>query len=251
MRNRLAAAVTLGYAVIADLIISLGLPAAVAVVCLAPLVLFAPGYACVLAWQLQGDPRLPGRRLVLAVALSMGWVALGGLVLNAITPLDQASWSEWLVGVTCVFSIAALARDLYDGGRFSVSRPMIPVEWRSSLSWRMAATAAVVILALAAAVTLTETSSKSAYNKPVTQLSLLPVPGSAGQSLRLTVTNLSSRAQSVTLSVARGAGRPRATALVVPASQTWSRIEPAYARVQAALTRPGEQRAFSEVSWTG
>lgn len=252
MSKRLGATLVLGYAIAADGIVAIGLPPALAILCLAPLVLFAPGYACVLALELVDDARLPGRRVLLAVALSMGFVALGGLILNAITSLDQTSWSECLVGLTCVFAIAALARDLYDGPRITVSRPRVPAEWRSALSWQTGAAGAVVILAVAAAATLTETSSHSAYDKPVTELTLLPVPGSSRQQLRLTVTNLSGRPQRVTLTVSHGAGRGRATPLIVPASKAWSRVEPAYAGVvQAALTRPGEQRAFSDVSWTG
>jgi hypothetical protein len=252
MSKRLGASLLLGYAVAADVIVSIGLPPALAVLCLAPLVLFAPGYACVLALGLADDARLPGRRVLLAVALSMGFVALGGLLLNAITSLDETSWSEWLVGLTCVFAIAALARDFYDDPRFTASRPRIPAKLPSAPSWQTGAAGAVVILAFAAAATLTETSSHSEYNKPVTQLTLLPVRGSFRQQLRLTVTNLSSRAQRVTLTVSHGAGRASATALVVPASKAWSLVEPAYAGgVQAALTRTGEQHAFSEVAWTG
>jgi hypothetical protein len=248
--NRLAAVGTLAYAVAADVLVSLNLPAVVAVVCLTPLVLFAPGYACVLAFDLSAERRLPGRRFVLALAMSMGCVVLGGLVLNALGPLDQVSWSEWLVGVTCVFAIGALARDLYDGRTFAVSRPATLRPRGTVLSLPLAGAAAVAILALGTAVTLTETSGHRAYDKPVTQLSLLPVGGSPGQSLRLAVTNLSSRAEHVTLTIARGAGPAKAMAVVVPATSTWSRIEPSgLGAVRATLTRPGEKQAFSEVSW--
>lgn len=252
MSNRLGAALTLGYAIIADLIISAGVPPAVAAVCVVPLVLFAPGYSCVLALEIPGDARLPGRRVVLAVALSMGFVALGGLILNALGPLDEASWSEWLVGVTCAFAIAALARDLYDEGRFSVPTSLERPRWVGAFSWPTVVCAIVAVLALAAGVLLTETSAHSQYDKPVTQLALLPATTSSGNALRLTVTNLSNRTRRVILTVARGAGVRHATTLAVAPSKTWSRMEPANAGdVQASLTLPGAQRAFTQVAWNG
>src|ERR1700743_1782893 len=165
MSSRVAAVLTFGYAVLADLIIAAGLPPAVAAVCVAPLVLFAPGYACVLAWEIPEDARLPGRRGVIAVALRMGSVALGGLLLNALGPLDEASWTEWLVGVTCAFAIAALARDLYEGRRWSASAFPSRLSWPRGLSPLAIACVIVAIIAVTGGAMLTESSAHSEYDK--------------------------------------------------------------------------------------
>src|ERR1700685_2531619 len=110
MDNRPGVLVLPCYSIAAALVVLLRLPPAVAAVCVAPLVLLAPGYALVLALDIPGQADLPGRRFVLAIALSVATTALGGLIVNALAPLTAASWTVWLVAFTCACSLAAFLR---------------------------------------------------------------------------------------------------------------------------------------------
>jgi hypothetical protein len=242
------------YSIAAAVVVVLRLPPAVAAVCVAPLVLFAPGYALVLAFDIPGRAELPGRRLVLSIALSIATTALGGLIVNALAPLTAASWTIWLAGFTCVCSIVAFLRLPELPSPSSVRRAARDYAERRPrrLPWRPIGTAVLVVLLLSGAVTLTELNSRSAYDKPLTQLSLAPSAGANGRTLLLSIGNLSPRAEQLTLTIARGRGRRTIMSLVVPASHTWSREEPvSKSGLSASLTRRDQDQPFSEVRWGG
>jgi len=250
MPERRDLVLTPAYAIIAGLLVLLSVPAPVGAILLAPLVLFAPGYALVLALEIPREYARPGRRYILAVTLSMASVALGGLVLNALFGLTQTSWALWLVGLTCGVSLIAAVRHRSMPRPVPADRPRTGPRLR--ITWAVAAAGAVTVAAVGGAAALTEVSAHRAYDKPVTQLSLLPAPGTGNGQLRLAVTNLSGHAERVTLTVTRGARTGPGISLVIGASRTWSRLEPSSTQtLTAALTRPGRSQPFSEVAWTG
>jgi hypothetical protein len=254
MDSRWAVVVLPCYAIAAAALVALRLPPAVAAVCVAPLVLLAPGYALVLALDIPSRAELPGHRFVLSIALSVATTALGGLIVNALAPLTAASWTIWLVAFTCACSLAAFLR--------APERPSLSSARRASrgdgarrtrqLPWQRVGVGALVLVLLAGAVVLTELNSRSAYDKPLTQLSLLPSAGSSGRKLRLSIGNLSSHTERLTLTLARRRRPSTMVNVVIPAAHTWSREEPGYeVGLNAWLTKPGQRQPFSEVSWSG
>jgi hypothetical protein len=251
MTDRRAILGTFVYAIVAAIVVEIGLPSAVAAILLAPLVLFAPGYALVVA---LGIPRLsdsPGRRLLFGIVLSMACVILGGLALNAVTRLTTASWTVWLVAVTCFASLGALARIRRAEPQDSTERAR---SWRTDglrwLSPRSLGYALVVILPLAGAVVVTEISSHHQYNQPVTQLTLLPT-ASGRDAVTISIVNRSGRAERLALVVRRGAGSSgTTTALSVGPSDTWTQREAVgTVSLTASLRRLGTTRPFAQVVW--
>jgi hypothetical protein len=252
--DRRALYLTAGYAVVAGAIAQAGIPSVAAAPLLAPLVLFAPGYALLMTLEgASARPDMPGRRFVMAVALSMASVALGGLVLNALFSLTRLTWVLWLAGLTCCLSAVAFVRNRDNqvvaaaAALRPAARPLESI--RGSKSWGAFATSTMVLVAFASAVVVTELSSRKAFDKPVTQLSLMPT--SDRNSLWLVLTNMSGRAERVTLTLTKGDQRPVRRSLVVGPSRSWSREEsiPAHGGLHASLTRPGGPHPFSEVSW--
>lgn len=239
-------------AIIVVIVVEVGLPSVVAAILLAPLVLFAPGYALVVA---IGVPRLsdsPGRRVVFGIVLSMACVIFGGLVLNAVTRLTTVSWTVWLVTVTCLASLGALARiwrsEPAETAELSSSSTVDSARWRSPRTWCYAL---AVIVPLAAAVIVTEVSSRHEYNAPVTQLTLLP-SGSGESAVTISVANHSGRTERFDLIVRRGAGSSgTTTALSVGPSGTWTQREAVgTASLTASLLRIGAAGPFAQVVWT-
>jgi len=202
----------------------------------------------VLALGIVAEPEHPGRRLVLAIALSMAATALGGLLINAVTELTTTSWTVSLVGFTCACSLVALVRREPRPRSPSAASARIPAI--TSRVRRQAIPCLLALLLLAGAVVLTERNSRSEYDKPVTQLTLSPSPGAGARAVRLTVTNLTGRTERMILTVTDGS-RPAVRRLVslLPA-QHWVSQEPVLGTgLRAALTRPGRSSAFSEVTW--
>jgi uncharacterized membrane protein len=256
MTDRRAMLGTFVYAIVAAIIVVIivviGLPSVVAAIVLAPLVLFAPGYALVVA---LGIPRLsdsPGRRLIFGIVLSMACVIFGGLVLNAITRLTTASWTVLLVTVTCLASLVALfrirRREPGEGDEPSRLSTVSRAQWFSPRLWCYAL---AVVVALAGAVVVTEVSSRHYYNQPVTQLTLLP-SGSDGDAVTISVVNHSGRAQRFDLVVQQsGVTADTTTELSVGPSGTWTRREAVgTSRLTASLRRIGATGPFAQVVWT-
>jgi len=237
-------------AIIVVIVVEIGLPSVVAAILLAPLVLFAPGYALVVA---IGVPRLsdsPGRRVVFGIVLSMACVIFGGLVLNAITRLTTVSWTVWLVTVTCLASLGALARIWRSEPAETAERTSTVdrARWRSPRSWCYVV---AVIVPLAGAVVVTEVSSRHEYNKPVTQLTLLPSESGA-DAVTISVVNHSGRTERFDLIVRRGdVSTGTTTALSVGPSGTWTQREAVgTAGLTASLRRLGAPGPFAQVVWT-
>jgi len=253
MAESLDLILTASYALVAGLITALDIPPAPAAICLTPLVLFAPGYA--IARTIESPTRSAGlgKRWLYAVALSMASVVLGGLLLNALFSLTTRAWAIWLVSLTCAFSVAGLVRD-------QRTRPIASQDQRFHWWFRRRLTrlsglqvAALVAsgLAVAASVILNELSARNFYNKPVTQLAILPYPNPDSAELRLAVTNLSDRVGRFTLIVTRG-GRVWRSQLVVDPTKTWTReVATSGPPLTAFLVRAGETQPVSEVTWNG
>ncbi len=255
MADRRAMVGTFAYAIVAAvvvlLVVEIGLPPAVAAILLAPLVLFAPGYALVVALGIPQISDSPGRRLLFGIVLSMACVILGGLVLNAFTRLTTTSWTVFLVAVTCLASLGALVRlrraEPQDGAEPAWSWSRDRIRW---LSPRSVGYALVIIVPLAGAVVVTEISSHHQYNQPVTQLTLLPSASGPGD-VTISVANRSGRAQRFALVVRRGgASSGTTTALTVGPSETWTRREAVGTdRLTASLRRTGAASPFAQVVW--
>jgi hypothetical protein len=245
--------VTPFYAVLAGLVVLVGIPAVVAAAVLCPLVFFVPGYAMVTALNIPDESSFPWRRQVLAVTMSMASVVLGGLALNALFALTTTAWMLWLVGVTCVCWLAAVARNWHVLRSADASRP----EKRRGIGrwswprWQPLVAIGAAALALAGAIAITEVSSRRAYDAPVTQLSMVSCHAVRCGSLRLSVTNLSNKNESVTLTVARLGRHRQELGLVIAPSQTWTREVPALSKsVTAFLTRRNDSQLISEVTWS-
>ena len=247
MPRRWAVAALPAYALAAGAIALLGLPAVVAIVCVGPLVLFAPGCALVLALAIPERTQLPWRRVVLSVALSIATTALGGLLVNAVAPLTRTSWTIWLVGFTCVLSVVALLRR---PPLASAPAPQLRAERSVRIPWRGMALGVTAMALVAGAVTLTEISSRDAYEKPLIQMSLVPAPGYWGRVLRLRVVNRYPHEERLILTIIRGRNAKSVTSVVLPASYVLTREERLGTNgISASLKRPGQARPFSEVSW--
>jgi hypothetical protein len=242
------------YAIAAAVAVQLNLPPLIAVLCVAPLVLIAPGASLVMALGVKQDPEFPWRRIVLSIALSIATTALGGLVVNAFAPLTAGSWSVWLVGFTCYCSSLALLKRPRHASP-SLRLPM--TDWYPNGApdtprWQSVSAGGLAILLLVGTAALTEVESHSAYDTPITQLSLLPLPGSHGRTVALTVSNLSGHADTLKLTVRHGPGRITKMALDLPASRTWTSTESVgRLGLRAYLTRPPRLKPISEVTWAG
>ena len=219
-----------------------------------PLVLVVPGFALVVALDLAGQDGYPARRLVLSVALSFATTALGGLILNALAELTATTWAIWLLGFTCICSgIGQLrgSRALVPASGLRVARRSV-AQALTAMPWQQPAAVGLALLLFAGAAVLTETSSRSNYDKPLTQLSLVPLAGADGQAARVTITNLTPEPEELQLTIIRG---PRAIVtlpVTVLASHSWSREEPlTFSGLRATLAAAGGGAPFSEVSWTG
>lgn len=251
MSDRVASIVAPAYALAAGVIVLLDLPPVIGAVCFAPLVLFVPGYTLLLALRVRGRPEVPGRRIALAVALTIACIALGGLVLNALFALTTAAWAVWLIGVTCFFAVPALMRNLRVEALTDSEMGFGLAGWRSLLSARSAVSSVLVLLCVGGAVTLTEVSARSAYDKPVTQLSLLPVTVSGRDLLQLVVASASNRQQDLTLTLRTGTAATRSIALRIRANKTWVQDFPVpRTSLSASLARGGEAQPFSRVVWS-
>ena len=253
MAKRLGPALLALYAVFAGATALLRPPAVVGAICVSPLVLLAPGYALVMALRIRPRRDLPFRRLMLSVALSLATTVLGGLLINAVARLTTTSWAVWLVGFTCVCVCVALVRGPWqsDSSTEPEARTLVPRP-KGIFGPKPVAIGVLVILLMAASVILTEVNSRRAYNLPVTQLSLLPLPGSSGRKLQLAVTNLSKVQERLTLTLTPARGHSTTAALSIPASHTWTDEELAPSLgLTAALTRPSQAAPFSEVTWRG
>lgn len=253
MLNRAALLVTPVYAVLAGAAVLIGIPPVVAAVVLCPLVFFAPGYAMVIALNIANESAFPWRRQVLAVTMSMASVVLGGLVLNALFALTTTAWMLWLVGVTCVCWLAGIARNWRvlrsaEASRAGERRGVGRWSWPG---WQPLVAVGAAALALSGAIAITEVSSRSAYDTPVTQLSMVPCHAVRCGPLRLSVTNLSNKSESLTLTVARLGRRRQKLGLIIAPSQTWTREVPALSdSVTAFLTRGNDSQPVSEVTWS-
>jgi Protein of unknown function (DUF1616) len=255
MDSRLARIATPSYAAAAAIVVLLHAPPALSAVLAGPLVLLVPGLALITALDLPGLPEYPGRRLVLSIALSLATTALGGLILNAVADLRATPWVIWLVAFTFVCSAIGWLRASSTKGlaaaEAAAARRSAAQRFRSA-PWHQLAAAGIAVLLFAGAAVLTEESSRSHYDKPLTQFSLAPAAGSNGHSVRLTIVNLTPNTEEMDLTLFRGSFQIATVPVKVLPSHSWTREEALTGGVlRATLTTLGGLEPFSEVSWTG
>jgi hypothetical protein len=254
MDSRLARIATPSYAAAAAIVVLLHAPPALTAVLAGPLVLLVPGLALIAALDLPGQAEYPGRRLVLSIALSLATTALGGLILNAVADLRATPWVIWLVAFTFVCSAVGWLRASSAEGlaaEAAAARRSAAQRFRGA-PWHQLVLAGIAVLLFAGAAVLTEESSRSHYDKPLTQFSLAPAAGSNGHSVRLTITNLTPNTEEMDLTLFRGSFQIATVPVKVLPSHSWTREEALTGGVlRATLTTLGGLEPFSEVSWTG
>lgn len=153
-------------------IVALVLPwPAVSLVFVAPLALFAPGYAIVSAAFARRQLDLP-RLLVLSLALSLAVLALGGLVLNYLGGIHGFTWTILLLLVVAGCARAAALRR---SGPPKPLRPNLPKARWLELALALGGLAAVAAALVLASATL---PAKSAVG--YTELWIVPAPESEG-----------------------------------------------------------------------
>jgi hypothetical protein len=255
MDSRLARIAAPSYAAVAAIVVLLHAPPALTAVLAGPLVLLVPGLALLGALDLPGQVEYPGRRLVLSIALSLATTALGGLILNAVADLKVTPWVVWLVAFTFVCSAVGWLRASSGAeglaGEAAAARHSA-AERIGSAPWHQLAVAGIAVVLFAGAAVLTEESSRSHYDKPLTQFSLAPATGSNGRSVRLTIANLTPNTEEMDLTLFRGSFQIATVPVKVLPSHSWTREEALTGGVlRATLTTLGGLTPFSEVSWTG
>jgi hypothetical protein len=252
LNSRREALLVATYAVVAAVVLLLDPPTLLAGIVGAPLVLLAPGLALVMALDVDGESEFPMRRLILSIALSLALTALGGIVVNILAPLDRTSWTIWLVAFTCFCCAVAIWRV-----REPAAAPLAgAIEWlpgrggeESSRRW--AGIAVVVCLILAGAATLTEITSRAAYDSPLVELGARPVPGSNGGEVELSVANKTDHAEHLRLTYLEGTEPSPFDDFEVPASGRWSEeLSVGSSGVTAVLTKAGDSQPLGELILT-
>jgi hypothetical protein len=253
MDSRRDPLVLAGYAILAAVVVLLDPPAILAIVIAAPLVLLAPGLALVMALDIDGDTALPGRRLILSIALSIATVALGGILVNTVAPLTKASWIVWLLAFTCICCAVTVLRA---GQAWATPFPR-PAQWlsrqpRNAGLWPWVATGVAVVLLLAGAAVLTEVTSRNAYYTPLVELSMLPAPERGDGWVELSVANRSDHTEDLLLTVTDDSGSSSIENLKLPPSGSWKAEEPvSQPGIRAVLTKAGRSKPIGEVALNG
>jgi len=199
-------------------IVALVLPwPAVSLVFVAPLALFAPGYAIVAAAfaRRQLDP---ARLLVLSLALSLAVLALGGLVLNYLGGIHGFSWAVLLLLVVlgCCRS-AALRRDRPpESLRLRLPKPGVP-----KLGLALGGLAAVAAALVLASTTL---PAKSAIG--YTELWIVPELESEGSEALVGVKSEEQQTTEYDLGVRIGKQLVKRSFVLEPGEETSVRVGP-------------------------
>jgi hypothetical protein len=196
--------VTLGLALLGALVALLpGVPAAVRVPLVAPLVLVLPGYALTRALFLERTPE-PIVLVLLCLGLSVACATLGGLVLNLLPGgLSAPAWAALLCLITLVGCAASLiqrarAPATVSGGSVGT------LSWSAPpLTPRAAALFAGAALAVVAAVWLARTPIGAIPEQGYTILWMLPATDSP-DGVRVGVRNFESAPMQYKLRVVSG-----------------------------------------------
>jgi hypothetical protein len=233
---------------------------AISLVFVAPLALFAPGYAIVSAAfaRRQLDP---ARLLVLSLALSLAVLALGGLVLNYLGGIHGSSWAVLLLLVVlgCCRS-AALRRDRPpESLRLRLPKPGVP-----KLGLALGGLAAVAAALVLASTTL---PAKSAIG--YTELWIVPELESEGSEALVGVKSEEQQTTEYDLGVRIGKQLVKRSFVLEPGEETSVRVGPpiapasptvpvvatllldsdpsyVYRRVQSTLTAPASTLTVPE-----
>jgi Protein of unknown function (DUF1616) len=209
-------------------IVALVLPwPAISLVFVAPLALFAPGYAIVAAAFARRQLDWP-RLLVLSLALSLAVLALGGLVLNYLGGIHGFSWAILLLLVVagCCRS-TALRRD----------RPpkrlqlRLPKPGGAKLGLALGGLAAVVAALVLASATL---PAKSAVG--YTELWIVPEPESEGSEALVGVKSEEQQTTEYDLGVRIGKQLVKRSFVLKPGEETSVHVGPPF--VPAGFTVP-------------
>ena len=243
VNSRREALLVATYAVLAAAVLLLDPPALPAAIVGAPLVLLGPGLALVMAFDIDGEAEFPMRRLILSIALSLAVVALGGIVVNILVPLDQTSWTIALVAFTCSCCAVAIWRGEEVGAApFAAAIEWLPARSGDGRGRRWAGIAVIVCLILAAAAILTETTSRNAYDSPLIELGARPLAGPTGE-VEISVANKTDHAEHLRLTYVEETFPKPFEDLEIPASGRWSEdLSIGPSGVTVVLTKPGNPK---------
>lgn len=245
MRKHLDLVAACAFCAAAGVLFVLHAPPYARIIAALLLITFVPGYVLLQAVGGRNVDYTLWRSLLWSLTLSMTAVVLGGLLLNAVVPLTTLTWFCWLAALTFVGSAVAVCRRPAQPSRVLSLPP------KSAPSFSAAAVGTFALLTVAGSVALTEQSARRAYNKPETQVALLPAT-SAGHALRLSLTDLSSSQASDLVQIYEGSRLVSTEVVVVRSGSSWHRLlKPTDVRVRiSAVNRDRRSQVVAQVIWT-
>jgi hypothetical protein len=251
LNSRREALLVATYAVVAAAVLLLDPPTLLAGILGAPLVLLAPGLALVMALDIDGESEFPMRRLILSIALSLAVTALGGIAINTFAPLDRTSWTIWFVAFTCFCCAVAIWRaEEPAAAPLAGALEWLPGRGGEGVGRRWAGVAVVVCLILAGAATLTEITSRNAYDTPLVELGARPVPGSSGET-EISVVNRTDHAERLRLAYTENTEPHPFEDFELPASGIFSEdLSVGPSGVTVELKRPGDSEPLATLFLT-
>ena len=179
-----------------------------------PLVLFAPGYAIVVAALRPGD-RSATELAMLAIATSIGTAIVSGVVLNAFrVRLLATPWMAVLTAVTVVAAVLATVR----GNARPIGVPHLVLRRLDAAALALA----VLLLGAAAALGFTPLNAPS-RTQGATAMWLAPAPAPGAVCVGVISDQLHSASYTVTVSAA-GAPSARFGPVTLPPGGSWARL---------------------------
>lgn len=218
------------WAIVAAASNAVSLPSILSIVLVTPLIFVCPGATAVFALERPAAPLTGHSRIVIAVAMSMAIVVVGGLGLNAAWSLTGPAWASLLATVCIGCTVVGLARRRGDRsadrtGRVLSLRPV---------RWPIVATVSLLVASCAVLAALTEVSATRAFDTPMIRLSVSPGPARGAGTL--VVDNFTPAAERLVLYV-EGSDRrlQRAMFTLGPGRQASTYVDPRRAPFVAAV----------------
>jgi uncharacterized membrane protein len=193
----------------------------------APLVLFLPGAALVLAVDPSHRRTRTSERPFWALLASIGVAIAGGLVLNVVSALTRPTWLSYLLGV--VLLAASLSTLRRTDGRVELG-PVNGTLWSRLRTTRFSLLTTLLsigtLVLVAGALALSVYSSATSNREQFVQLWILPIPAGAGSTAaraEVGLTNYEGRRDSfVVVIAAPGSSLHTRQTVVLRAGHTWT-----------------------------